>query len=592
MIPKRQNLQRTPSLLLALLLPVAGLAQADPPHLRLAALATRVQSGGDSLPQLTAALVSEDVTLSAFAIESLRRQATPQARAALREALPKIADRNRIILLGTLSELEDELALQSLRAIATATDNPRRDEARRELNRLQSAAPVSVREKLGVGTAPPDEVTPALVAAYAPEVGQKRRAELAGQLAAGEQLLAYLDCGVVAEAKDASGVSLRQLNGEGWIFAGADQVAAPPLGTVAFDGNELRFEISGLDSQKRYALGFTWWDYDGGGRAQSVVLTGGTPARTQTILPVTPLARYAGRKELPTAAKLPLPSEFVAGGKVRVMFRRGSGPNAVLSEVWILETPATNSTPPGATTTGRAAPAMIPTRPRTGTKVLIVTGVDYPAHQWQETAPVIRSLLEEDARLKVGIVEDPAALGTMELKDWDTVLLHFQNWEQPGPGEAARNNLAQFVAGGGGLVSVHFACGAWHGEWPEFQNMIGRVWHGAGPGKPQHDARGPFLVEITDPEHPITRGLADFTTTDELYTCLTGDAPIHLLAQAKSKVDQRYHPQAFVREYGQGRVFLTTLGHDVLAYTNGPSVGELLRRGTAWTAGLPAQPKF
>lgn len=222
-----------------------------------------------------------------------------------------------------------------------------------------------------------------------------------------------------------------------------------------------------------------------------------------------------------------------------------------------------------------------------GTKVLLVTGIDYPGHKWRLTAPVIKGLLEKDPRLKVRIVEDPDALGKANLKQWDVVLLHFQNWQTNGPGEASRENLKRFVENGGGLISVHFACGAWHGEWPEFQNIVGRVWHGAGPGKPQHDAYGKFLVEIADKDHAITKGLADFETTDELYTCLTGDAPIHLLAHSKSKVDQKYHPQAFVREYGKGRVFLTTLGHDVNSWTNSPSVGELLRRASAWTAGEP-----
>lgn len=227
--------------------------------------------------------------------------------------------------------------------------------------------------------------------------------------------------------------------------------------------------------------------------------------------------------------------------------------------------------------------------PISGTKVLLVTGIDHPAHAWRLTAPAIRDLLERDPRLKVRIVETPEALGTENLARWDVVLLHFQNWEKPGPGEQARANLKRFVENGGGLVSVHFACGAWHGEWPEFQNIIGRVWHGAGPGKPQHDPYGSFRVEITDKNHPITRGMSDFETTDELYTCLTGDAPIHLLAQAKSKVDQKDHPQAFVRDYGRGRVFLTTLGHDVRAWTNAPAVGELLRRGCSWAAGLAPQ---
>jgi len=220
--------------------------------------------------------------------------------------------------------------------------------------------------------------------------------------------------------------------------------------------------------------------------------------------------------------------------------------------------------------------------------VLLVTGVDYPGHKWRETGPALKRILEEDQRLDVRLVEDPHFLDSAALTNYAVVLLHFQNWEVPGPGAAARENLRCYVERGGGLVSVHFACGAWHGEWPEFQKIIGRVWHGAGPGKPQHDARGPFTVRIVDKAHPVTRGLADFETDDELYTCLTGDAPIRIVADAKSKVDGKNHAMGFVREYGKGRVFLTTLGHDVKAFTNS-SVPQLIRQGCAWTAKLPEQ---
>lgn len=218
--------------------------------------------------------------------------------------------------------------------------------------------------------------------------------------------------------------------------------------------------------------------------------------------------------------------------------------------------------------------------------ILLVTGVDFPGHKWRETAPTLKRLLEEDKRLDVRLVEDPSFLDSAALTNYAVVLLHFQNWEVPGPGVAARENLRRYVEQGGGLMSVHFACGAWHGEWPEFQSIVGRVWHGTGPGKSQHDARGPFTVRIADKNHPITRGLSDFETDDELYTCLTGDAPIHVVADAKSKVDQKVHPMGFVREYGKGRVFLTTLGHDVKAFTNS-CVPQLMRQGCAWTANLP-----
>lgn len=220
--------------------------------------------------------------------------------------------------------------------------------------------------------------------------------------------------------------------------------------------------------------------------------------------------------------------------------------------------------------------------------VLLVTGVDHPAHRWWETAPALKALLEKDARLSVRIVEDPHVLDSTALSRYRTVVLYFQNWQVAGPGEAARENLRRFVEGGGGLVCVHFGCGAWHGEWPEFEKILGRVWHGL--KGTQHDPRGPFQVRIADPAHPVTKGIGDFETDDELYTCLAGEEPIHLLAEATSRVDRRPHPMAFVREHGKGRVFLTTLGHDVKALAT-PQAAELIRRGTAWSANLePAAP--
>lgn len=218
-------------------------------------------------------------------------------------------------------------------------------------------------------------------------------------------------------------------------------------------------------------------------------------------------------------------------------------------------------------------------------RVLLVTGVDYPGHHWRETTPVLRAQLEKDARLAVTVIEDPYLLDSAALTHYAAVVLHFQNWQVPGPGPAARENLRRFVEQGGGLVLVHFACGAWYGEWPEFKNLAGRAWYGPDGGR-QHDPHGPFTVNICDPNHPVTARLRDFETTDELYTCLEGDAPVRVLATARSKVDGKDYPMALVREYGRGRVFLTPLGHDAAAL-GVEAVGALLRRGTAWVAGLP-----
>ena len=66
-----------------------------------------------------------------------------------------------------------------------------------------------------------------------------------------------------------------------------------------------------------------------------------------------------------------------------------------------------------------------------------------------------------------------------------------------------------------------------------------------------------------------------------------GERPINVLATARSKVDKKIYPMAFVFEHGKGRVFHCLLGHDVKAFRK-PGVLELFRRGTAWAAGRPA----
>jgi type 1 glutamine amidotransferase len=214
-------------------------------------------------------------------------------------------------------------------------------------------------------------------------------------------------------------------------------------------------------------------------------------------------------------------------------------------------------------------------------QVLIVTGIDHPAHNWRQTTPALAEVLGKDTRLDVRIVQDPHFLDSRALTRYDVVVLHFMPWEQPAPADAARTNLREFVRGGKGLFIVHFGCGAFQ-DWPEFANLAGRVWD---PKARAHDPHGPFRVDITNADHPITHGMKSFETEDELYTCLTGDRPIKLLATAKSKVDGKDYPMAFVFEYGKGRVFHSALGHDAKAIRNS-NVAELFRRGCAWAAGL------
>lgn len=229
---------------------------------------------------------------------------------------------------------------------------------------------------------------------------------------------------------------------------------------------------------------------------------------------------------------------------------------------------------------------VVKANPGAPTKALIVTGLDYPGHKWRETAPVLAAALAQDKRLEISVVEDARFLGSPGLTSFDLIVLHYQNHQVPAPGGALAK-LKAAVEAGKGLVLVHFACGAFI-DWetrtvaPEFESIAGRVWN---PKLRGHDPRGPFRVRIVDRSHPITLGMADFETDDELYTCLEGITPIQVLAAATSKVDGKEYPMAFVLTPGKGRSFHCVLGHDPKALEF-PAVGQLFRRGAAWAVGL------
>jgi hypothetical protein len=60
-------------------------------------------------------------------------------------------------------------------------------------------------------------------------------------------------------------------------------------------------------------------------------------------------------------------------------------------------------------------------------RVLLVTGEDYPGHDWQRTTPVVVGLLERDPRLEVEVLDDLHALRPARLEGHDVVVLHFKN---------------------------------------------------------------------------------------------------------------------------------------------------------------------
>jgi type 1 glutamine amidotransferase len=213
-------------------------------------------------------------------------------------------------------------------------------------------------------------------------------------------------------------------------------------------------------------------------------------------------------------------------------------------------------------------------------RVLLVTGDDVSVHPWPQVSQAIKEILNSTGRFEVRVSEDPGVLDSAQsLTRYDMIFLQFFNAQSPTLSATAKENLLSFVSNGKGLTVAHLSSASFK-EWPEFRKLCGRCWV---MGTSGHGPRGVFKARIAKKDHPITQGLEDFEADDELYAKLQGDAPIDVLVEADSDFSHKTEPLAFTVEYGKGRVFHETFGHDGKALEN-PTLQKLIQRGCEWAA--------
>ncbi len=219
-----------------------------------------------------------------------------------------------------------------------------------------------------------------------------------------------------------------------------------------------------------------------------------------------------------------------------------------------------------------------PTKPR---RLLIFTlNVGYGGHPSIAHANEAFTLMgKKTGAFETTVSNDPAVFHRDSLKRFDAVFFNntvgncFTNAD-------LRQNLLEFVTGGGGLLGVHgtsVAFTRWPGaveDWPEFGYMMGA--RGA-----NHTTQDEHVwIKLDDASHPVNRAFdgTGFEARDEFFRF---GAPysrdrVRVLfsidtAKTGGKTDQPgsgvFRPDhdyalAWVRNYGQGRVFYCTMAHN------------------------------
>lgn len=180
--------------------------------------------------------------------------------------------------------------------------------------------------------------------------------------------------------------------------------------------------------------------------------------------------------------------------------------------------------------------------------------------------------------------------------------------------ESQKQALVDFVHNGGGFIGVHNAALTFY-DFPEFGEMLGGYFRRAIQQNHQ------YVLRVEDQSHPATRMLGpSWSVVDEMYQY--GTAPwsaarpdenvdvlfgnripmgfsrdrVHVLLTIDTRatdieglpdvVAGGDYPQSWVREYGQGRSFYTSVGHRSELWTSDPTFKAHVVGGIRWALGL------
>lgn len=191
---------------------------------------------------------------------------------------------------------------------------------------------------------------------------------------------------------------------------------------------------------------------------------------------------------------------------------------------------------------------------------------------FEDFAAIFTRLVEASGQFRLQVSSDRARLEN--LSGFDAVALYIAAGELS---RAQEQGLTGFVRQGGGLLGVHGA-NAGLAQYKEYTEMIGSEFIG-------HDPLAPFEVEtVAGIDDALPRLSKTFRIADECYNLkIHTEAPLRYFQHGLWRLDRK--PLGYLRDYGEGRVFYTALGHDKRAFGH-PDFQDQLLKGLRYACGM------
>lgn len=214
--------------------------------------------------------------------------------------------------------------------------------------------------------------------------------------------------------------------------------------------------------------------------------------------------------------------------------------------------------------------------------VLAIGGNRFPFHRFEERGPEIAATFGN--RIDVTLTTNKDDL--VDLSAYDAVIDYLTDSSLT---DEQLEGILSFVDNGGGYVGIHCASDLTSTEpddpediidfhddpFPELRELIGGHFI-------THPEQAALDIRVVDHYHPITAAMDDLTVWDEPYVVEVDD-DVRVLA----RMDHPEHadtPVVWTNDYGDGRVFYSSLGHGTPSLTH-DGVQRLIREGTRWAAG-------
>lgn len=222
-------------------------------------------------------------------------------------------------------------------------------------------------------------------------------------------------------------------------------------------------------------------------------------------------------------------------------------------------------------------------------RVLYVTqsaGFAHPVVPLSEQ--VLPAIGREHDAFETDIARDASILTADVLSRYDAVVF-YTTGELPLDAEQ-KEAFLDFIRGGGGFIGVHSATDTFY-EWPAYGELIGGYFD-------NHPWRQEVEVRVEDRDHAATRHLgASFRISDEIYQFRDWErARVDvLLSLDTDSVDAQKEgvkrtdgdfALAWTRDYGDGRMFYTALGHEDAVWQD-ERFQRLIVNGIVWAMGNP-----